>query len=99
MSRSIPAVPPLGLPFPRGWFALALSSEVGRARVLARRFAGRDVVLWRARSGVAVVSDAYCPHLGANLARTGAVVGDHLQCSFHGFCFEPGGACVATGYG
>jgi nitrite reductase/ring-hydroxylating ferredoxin subunit len=89
---------PLGLAFPSGWFALALSRELGRGQVVSRRFNGRDVALWRTQSGAAVVSDAYCPHLGAHLGACGAVVGEDLRCPFHGFRFDRRGACVATGY-
>lgn len=61
-----------------------------RVRVL-----GRDLVLWRAADapgGVAAFDDR-CPHRGAALS-LGRVVDGQLQCAYHGWCFESGGACV-----
>jgi len=65
---------------------------------LSRSFVGRELVLWRTRSGRAVASDAYCPHLGAHLGHGGRVQGEQLRCAFHGFRFDADGRCVATGY-
>ncbi|MDQ1034624.1 cholesterol 7-dehydrogenase [Streptomyces sp. V3I8] len=82
------------LPYPSGWFCLALSREVPAGAVVTRRFMGRDVVLYRTRSGVLRVVDAHCPHLGAHLGAGGAVDGEHLVCPFHRFAFDVGGSCV-----
>lgn len=84
---------------PSGWYAVALSGDVRAGERIHRNFAGRDVVIYRCASGRAVVSDAYCPHLGAHLGIHGRVVGEELACTFHGFRFDCSGACVATGYG
>jgi nitrite reductase/ring-hydroxylating ferredoxin subunit len=86
-------------PYPSGWYALAFAPQVARERLLRRTAFGRELVLWRTRSGRVAVMDAYCPHLGAHLGHAGAVHGEHLRCAFHGFCFDAGGRCVATGYG
>ena len=86
-------------PYPSGWYVLAFSDELRGERVLARTFAGRELVLWRTRAGQAIAMDAYCPHLGAHFGHGGTVDGDRLRCPFHGFCFDPDGRCVATGYG
>ena len=32
--------------------------------------------------------DAYCPHLGANIGIGGRVIGDCLECPFHGWQFR-----------
>ena len=32
--------------------------------------------------------DAYCPHMGANIAVGGHVIGDCLECPFHGWQFR-----------
>lgn len=78
---------------------LAFSRELRRGRVLARALAGRELVLYRSDSGRAAALDAYCPHMGAHLAHGGRVEGEVLRCPFHGFRFDAGGRCVATGYG
>lgn len=87
-----------GLPYPSGWSALAFSDELRPGAVLTRPLAGRDVVLYRLRSGALRAIDPYCPHLGAHLGLA-KVEGDDLVCPFHFFAFGPDGACVRTGYG
>lgn len=43
--------------------------------------------------------DAYCPHLGANLAAGGRVLGDCIECPFHGWQFQGSdGKCVRIPY-
>lgn len=85
-------------PYPSGWYALAFSRQLPPGGLLRRAFVGRELVLWRGRSGRATAMDAYCPHLGAHFGHGGAVRGDALRCAFHGFCFDADGRCVATGY-
>jgi cholesterol 7-dehydrogenase len=82
------------LPYPSGWFCLALSREVPAGAVVTRRFMGRDVVLYRTRGGILRVVNAHCPHLGAHLGAGGAVDGEHLVCPFHHFAFDVEGSCV-----
>ena len=38
-------------PFPRGWYAVALSDEVPVGGVLTRKYFGRELVIFRADSG------------------------------------------------
>lgn len=84
--------------FPNGWFAVGYSHELRPGRVLSRRLAGHDLVVFRTKSGAACAMDAYCPHLGAHFAYGGRVEGEVIRCPFHGFCFDQHGSCVATGY-
>jgi phenylpropionate dioxygenase-like ring-hydroxylating dioxygenase large terminal subunit len=63
------------LPYPNGWFGLALSRELREGAIIRRGFMGREVVLYRTRSGSAYAIQPHCPHLGANLGR-GEVDGD-----------------------
>ncbi len=86
-------------PFPMGWFCVAMSEEVPRGGVLGRTFGGREVVVFRGHSGRVSVLNAYCPHLGAHMAKGGRVEGDTLRCPFHGFRFDHDGRCVSTEYG
>jgi nitrite reductase/ring-hydroxylating ferredoxin subunit len=85
-------------PYPSGWYALAFSAELPRERLVVRQFVGRELVLFRTRSGRACAMDAYCPHLGAHFGHGGTVEGEILRCPFHGFCFDASGRCVETGY-
>ncbi len=87
-----------GPPFPIGWYSVARKSELGKGDV-QRVFAfDRELALFRTRSGVAVVTDAFCPHLGAHLGVEGRVVGEAIRCPFHGWKFDASGDCVEIPY-
>jgi nitrite reductase/ring-hydroxylating ferredoxin subunit len=110
-AASLPAAPrPAGAPdslqprfpfphAPRGWFCLGLSADLAPGQLVSRAFVGEEVVLWRGEDGVAALTTAWCPHIGAHLGRGGAVVGGRLRCPFHHFEFDAAGACVHTPYG
>lgn len=60
---------------------------------------GEQVAVFRGQDGEAYVVDAYCPHLGANLAVGGQVVGNCIECPFHGWQFRgTDGKCVKIPY-
>jgi nitrite reductase/ring-hydroxylating ferredoxin subunit len=86
-------------PYPTGWYAVALSSEVPPGAVLNRPFMGGGLVVYRTRSGAVRAVDPYCPHLGAHLGHGGRVDGELLVCPFHSFAYDASGVCVRTGYG
>ena len=45
------------------------------------------------------ITDAYCPHLGANIGAGGRVSGDCIQCPFHNWKFSGhSGKCVNVPY-
>src|SRR5262249_1486232 len=44
------------------------------------------------------VTDAYCPHLGADLSAGGRVVGNAIACPFHNWQFAGDGRCVKIPY-
>jgi phenylpropionate dioxygenase-like ring-hydroxylating dioxygenase large terminal subunit len=56
---------------------------------------GRRVVVYRGRSGDVHAIDARCPHLGSDLGR-GRVVGDAIECPYHGFRYGRDGRCAQT---
>lgn len=87
-----------GFPIPYGWFHVGESAELapGDLRQI-RRFA-RDLILWRGMDGEAHVQDAYCPHLGANIAVGGRVVDNTVECPFHRWSFDGKGAVAAIPY-
>lgn len=85
--------------FPTGWFVIAFSDELKPGTILSRKFMGQDLVAYRTESGDAVVSDAFCPHMGAHFGHGGRVEGEEIVCPFHGFAFGPEGQCTRTGYG
>ena len=53
---------------PIGWYAISWSNELRRGEVRPVTAFARELVLFRTRSGKAVVQDPYCPHMGAHLA-------------------------------
>jgi phenylpropionate dioxygenase-like ring-hydroxylating dioxygenase large terminal subunit len=75
------------------WYAVARASSLGRSKPMGVERLGRRLVLWRDASGTARCADAACPHRGANLG-LGRVLRGELECPYHGFRFEGGGACT-----
>jgi phenylpropionate dioxygenase-like ring-hydroxylating dioxygenase large terminal subunit len=84
--------------FPMGWFSVERGHELAVGEVTEVKAFDRDLVLYRTRSGVPVVQDAYCPHLGANLAVEGRVIGESIRCPFHGWRYGTDGNCVEIPY-
>ena len=95
-ARETPRFPFVG--YPKGWFVVALSSDVPAEGVARLRYFGRDLIAYRGESGRAYVMDAYCPHLGAHLGHGGVVEGETVKCPFHGWRFDGSGRCVAIPY-
>lgn len=86
-------------PYPNGWFVVEFSHNLHKGDVRSAKFMDKELVLYRTESGKPRVSDAYCPHMGAHFAHGGKVLGEEIQCPFHGFRFDCEGTCTATGYG
>jgi cholesterol 7-dehydrogenase len=79
-------------PYPEGWYVVARASDVGE-RPRKVRFAGQDAVLFRDAQGEVRALDAYCPHMGANLA-DGEVRDGCLECPFHRWRIDGAGHVV-----
>ena len=80
-----------GLDFPIGWYSVARGNELGVGEVKQVYSFDRELALFRTRSGIAVVTDAFCPHLGAHLGVEGRVVGETIRCPFHGWRYGTDG--------
>jgi phenylpropionate dioxygenase-like ring-hydroxylating dioxygenase large terminal subunit len=74
------------------------ASDLAAGTVLERTWMGDQAVAFRTESGQAAVLSAYCPHLGANLARGGTVVGESIRCPFHSLRWGPDGSCAGSEY-
>jgi vanillate O-demethylase monooxygenase subunit len=74
------------------WQVIAFSREIGHAP-LARTVCGEEIVLFRTAAGQAVALADRCPHRLVPLS-LGRVVGDQIQCGYHGLCFDAAGQCV-----
>lgn len=74
------------------WYVAAWKHElVGTP--LARRILDVPVVLFRRADGTPAALLDRCPHRLLPLSK-GTVVGDHIQCGYHGMRFDGGGHCV-----
>ena len=74
------------------WYVAALSTEVTNTP-LARILLNEPMVLYRDTKGMAIALEDRCVHRQAPLS-LGEVIGDHLQCGYHGFIYDQTGACV-----
>jgi phenylpropionate dioxygenase-like ring-hydroxylating dioxygenase large terminal subunit len=81
-------VSPLALPtsrYPTGWFQIAWCDEVRPGDLKLLRYFGEDIILWRGEDGELHAQDAYCLHLGGNIGVRGKVIGNEVQCPWHGW--------------
>ena len=76
------------------WYVAAEPAEID-GKILARTILGKPLVLFRTASGKVAALDDRCPHRFAPLS-LGRVVGERLQCGYHGAQFDTTGACVAV---
>ena len=74
------------------WYVAALTTEVDDTP-LARTIAGQKTVLFRDTKGEIVALEDRCAHRQAPLS-LGEVVGDNIQCGYHGLTFDRSGSCV-----
>ncbi|KAM7369283.1 hypothetical protein PAMP_013563 [Pampus punctatissimus] len=94
--RKTGEVPPV---YPNGWYRVLDSQMLERGQVKSVSVVGEQVAVFRDQDGKAYVVDAYCPHLGANLAVGGQVRGSCIECPFHGWQFRgEDGKCVKIPY-
>lgn len=81
-----------------GWYKLLHSHELKNGDVRYVELVGREFALFRGYDGVARCIDAYCIHLGANLAIGGKVIGSCIQCPFHQWTFNGHGEATCIPY-
>ncbi len=74
------------------WYVAGLSTEISRD-IIARRFLGVDVALYRTLDGKPAAVRNRCPHRSFPLAK-GKLVGDTLVCGYHGMQFDQSGRCT-----
>ena len=77
------------------WHPIVLSRELGR-RPLGVRLAGQQLVLFRTASGAVGALTDVCPHRRMRLS-VGRVIGDRLQCCYHGWTFGCDGSGESPG--
>jgi cholesterol 7-dehydrogenase len=84
-------------PYPDGWYRVAGSHELKPGTVLYRECLGTQMVVYRGEEGGVQAMGAFCPHLGANLAR-GCVKGDRIECPFHRWQLAADGSVAHVPY-
>ena len=85
-------------PFLRNtWYAAAWSGELAE-QPIARTMLGQKLVLYRRADGAAVALGDVCPHRFAPLHQ-GNVIGDAIECPYHGLRFGPAGTCTHNPHG
>jgi vanillate O-demethylase monooxygenase subunit len=90
---------PTAIPFLRNaWYVAARADELAAGALLGRRLLDDPVVLYRRADGSPVALTDRCPHRFAPL-HLGRIVGDNVQCGYHGLQFDCTGKCVVAPFG
>jgi len=74
------------------WYVVARPDELGR-HLTQRWVIGEPLALFRTEDGRAHALEDRCPHRRASLSK-GALVGDAVQCGYHGIQFAADGRCI-----
>jgi renierapurpurin 18,18'-hydroxylase len=78
------------------WYVVALAKEVTSQPVGVVLWQ-QEIVLYRDRQGKIQALEDRCPHRHVKLSR-GAVVGDNLECAYHGWQVATNGNCAHVPY-
>lgn len=81
-----------------GWYPACRSRALERGHARSVRIGWQRVAVFRDASGKVYATDAFCPHMGADLGN-GIVEGDTVRCRMHGWRFRGDGTCVGTASG
>ena len=79
---------------PRFWYVACLVGGLGAKRPVARTVAGVPLTLFRDDAGRAAAVLDRCPHRNVPLS-LGRIRDGELECRYHGWRFDGGGACRA----
>lgn len=74
------------------WYAAAWSEEITRA-LFSRKLLNEQVLLYRKEDGTPCAISDSCPHRFAPLS-LGKLIGDEVECLYHGLRFDCTGKCV-----
>ncbi len=85
----------MGMFLKNAWYAAAWDHEVTTDKPLARTILNEPLVLFRDTSGRIAALEDRCCHRHLPLSK-GKVMGDILQCGYHGLKFDTSGACVGV---
>ncbi len=77
---------------PDQWYAILESNEIKKGKIIGVTRMGKKMIAWRNSQGQLSVMIDKCPHRGVALS-VGKVIGDCIQCPFHGFEYDTSGTC------
>lgn len=84
--------------FTQSWFPICLATDIANEEIKGFDFLDGRIVVWRDSQGLAHVTSAFCPHMGASL-ESGNVQGDRVRCAFHHWEYGASGQCEKTAIG
>ena len=76
----------------KGWYIVCPSKEIAQSKAKSFLICGQKIVVFRGEDNKIRALDAYCPHLGTDLA-IGKVDGNLIRCFFHHWGFDSEGKC------
>jgi phenylpropionate dioxygenase-like ring-hydroxylating dioxygenase large terminal subunit len=76
------------------WYVAAWASEVGK-HLFHRTVLGEPVLLYRRENGEVTAMQDRCPHRFVPL-HLGRLIGDTVECGYHGLQFDCQGTCIAN---
>ncbi len=76
------------------WYIAAWSAEI-KHELMQRWILDQPIAMYRSEAGEVIAMADRCPHRRYPLSK-GCLVGDNVQCSYHGFTFAPTGTCVSV---
>ncbi|MEC7463699.1 MAG: aromatic ring-hydroxylating dioxygenase subunit alpha [Pseudomonadota bacterium] len=74
------------------WYVACWAEEL-KSEPSSRTILNENIVLWRGQDGRVRATENICPHRLLPLSK-GRVVGDDLQCGYHGLTFDGNGGCI-----
>ena len=74
------------------WYVACWSSDLVE-NPLSKTILTEDIALWRASDGIVHAVEDLCPHRFLPLSK-GRVLGENLQCGYHGLTFNGKGDCL-----
>ncbi len=77
----------------QSWYVAAWADEIEPGRMLSRVLLGDAVLLYRTEAGHAVALEDRCCHRALPLSH-GRVIGEQVQCGYHGLVYDSRGRCV-----
>ena len=81
---------------PNHWYVVAKSTEI-KTQPFAVTLWHQPIVIYRDSAGKIHALEDRCPHRQVKLSH-GKVIGDNLECAYHGWRFNPAGECAQVPY-